>query len=297
MKQKIGIQISQLVNTDSPAAVFEEVKYNFIQFYAFKEFEAVRKAFIDFNLLFEGKYPGYKACNTKYHDKIHTTDALLAISRLIDGYNLQNKHKLPVQKVKVALVATIFHDTGYIQKKTDNAGTGAKYTLNHVERSIEFIEKYFKLNGFSKKDFIEAMNLVHCTGLSINLKEIKFQDKAEEVLGYMLGTADILGQMASRTYLERLLYLYKEFKEGHVQGYNSELDLLKKTLVFYENTKIRLSKVLKGVCKYAVPHFQARYKANKDLYMEAVARQIYYLKEIVAYESVSIKDKLRRQVF
>ena len=141
------------------------------------------------------------------------------------------------------------------------------------------------------------MNLVHCTGLSINLKEIKFQDKQEEILGYMLGTADILGQMASRTYLERLLFLYKEFKEGHVQGYNSELDLLKKTLVFYENTKTRLHKALKGVYKYAVPHFQARYKAKKDLYMEAVARQIYYLKEIVAYESVSIKDKLRRQVF
>jgi len=39
-------------------------------------------------------------------------------------------------------------------------GTGAKYTLKHVERSIEFIDKYFKMNGFLKRDFITAMNIV-----------------------------------------------------------------------------------------------------------------------------------------
>lgn len=296
MKKKIGVQIAQLVNTDSPEAVFEEVKYNFIQSYPITEFEPVRKAFADFNLLFEGKYPGYKACNTKYHDKIHTTDALLAISRLIDGYNLSVK-KMPVQKAKVALIATIFHDTGYIQKKTDKEGTGAKYTLKHVDRSIEFIERYFKEHKFSKYDFISAMNMVHCTGLNLNLKEVKFQDKYEEILGYMLGSSDVLGQMASRTYLERLLYLYKEFKEGHVKGYASEVDLLKKTLLFYESIKTRLRKVLKSVNKYAIPHFEARYKVKKDLYAEAIARQIFYLKEILAYESVSLRDKLRRQVY
>ncbi|MFH1368005.1 MAG: hypothetical protein ABII64_02635 [Elusimicrobiota bacterium] len=296
MKKKMGIQIAHLVNTDSTTAVFEEVKYNFIQFYTFRDFEPVRKAFYDFNLLFEGKFPGYRACNTKYHDKIHTTDALLAISRLIDGYNLTNRNKFTTQKVKVALIATIFHDTGYIQKITDREGTGAKYTLNHVERSIEFIQRYFKSHGFTRKDFITAMNMVHCTGLSVNLKELKFQDKTEEILGYMLGTADILGQMASRTYLERLLYLYREFKEGHVQGYKSEIDLLKKTIVFYESTKIRLKKTLKDVHKFTLPHFKARYKISQDLYTEAISRQIYYLKEILAYENVSLKDKLRRQV-
>ena len=296
MKKYSGLQISQLVDTDNTAAVFEEVKRNFIQFYPIQEFEQVRKAFKDFNHLFEGKYPGYRACNTKYHDKIHTTDALLSISRLIDGYNISSKPKLPLKKVKIALIATIFHDTGYIQKKTDKEGTGAKYTLKHVERSIEFIEKYFKSIGYSKKDFIAAQNIVECTGLSAKLCSIKFQDNAEKILGCMLGSADVLGQMGSRTYLERLLYLYREFKEGHVKGYSSEMDLLKKTLAFYETVKTRLKQTLESVNRYSKPHFSRRYGINQDLYNEAISRQIFYLREIFAYESVSLKDKLRRTI-
>lgn len=297
MKKYDGLQIAQLVNTDNPDAVFEEVKNNFIHSYPISAFAPVRKAFTDFNLLFEGRYPGYRACNTKYHDKIHTADALLAISRLIDGYNVSSPQKMPLRKVQTALIATILHDTGYIQKKTDKEGTGAKYTLKHVERSIEFIDKYFRKIGLTRKDFIAADNMVKCTGLSVKMDEIRFQDRDEKVLGCMLGSADVLGQMASRTYLERLLYLYKEFKEGHVKGYTSEIDLLKKTLAFYESIKARLRKTLGGVNRYARHHFRKRYGINQDLYNEAILRQIFYLKEILAYESVSLKDKLRRRIF
>jgi len=96
------------------AAVLEEVKYNFIYHYSITDFYDVRMTFKDFNDLYDGKYPGYRRCNTKFHDKIHSTDALLAMSRLIDGYNIKNP-KFPVNKVRIALIATILHDTGYIQ--------------------------------------------------------------------------------------------------------------------------------------------------------------------------------------
>lgn len=40
--------------------------------------------------------------------------------------------------------------------------------------------------------------------------------------------------MADRAYLAKLIYLYHEFREGGVAGYESELDLLKKTPTFTE---------------------------------------------------------------
>ncbi|MCB4790301.1 MAG: hypothetical protein LHV68_00260 [Elusimicrobia bacterium] len=289
------VQFAQLLDMNSTTAVFEEVKYNFIHYYPIREFLEVRAAFKCFNDLYDGNYPGYGKCKTKYHDKIHTTDALLSISRLIDGYNLENRTKLQLSRVKTALIASIFHDTGYIQKISDKTGTGAKYTLSHVERSIEFLGKYYKIVKFSRQDYLSAKNMISCTGLMTNLATILFKDKSERLLGYMLGTSDLLGQMASRTYLERLTHLYKEFKEGHVKGYSSEFDLLKKTLKFYDTIKIRLEKDFENVDRYAQTHFKYRYGIDKNLYHIAILRQLHHLKNIIKSGEGSYRAFLKRQ--
>ena len=296
MKKNYDFQLSLLSDMRTPAAVFEEVKCNFIFHYPISAFDDVRSTFADFNRLFEGKYPGYRACNTKFHDKVHTTDALLAISRLIDGYNFKHG-KLPVELVKTALIATILHDTGYIQQKSDKKGTGAKYTLSHVARSIDFIKKYFKTRGFPRRLALIAGRMVNCTGLSLDFGKARFGSMPERELGFMLGTADLLGQMASRTYLERLIYLYGEFREGNVKGFPSELVLLKKTMKFYDETKKRLKYTLGGVDRYMSCHFRERYGIKDDLYMRAINRQITYLKEILKYEQKSLQKKLRRKIW
>lgn len=295
MKKGRDLQLSKLVDMRTPAAVFEEVKYNFIFHYPLAAFEDVRAAFVNFNRLFDGAYPGYRACNTKFHDKVHTTDALLAVSRLIDGYNIKSG-KLPVELVKTALIATLFHDTGYIQRTSDRKGTGAKYTLNHVARSIEFIGKYFKEQGLPRRLALSAGRMVSCTGLSAEFAQLKFASKPERTLGFMLGSADLLGQMASRTYLERLIYLYGEFREGNVQGYPTEIALLEKTMEFYEGTKKRLKDTLGGVDGYMIHHFRKRYGIGEDLYRKAIERQIAYLKEILVYEQRPFKGSLRRKI-
>lgn len=293
---KKDIQISQLVDATQPYAVLEEVKNNFVYFYPVEEFFIIRNTFHDFIDLMEGRYPGYQQCNTKFHDIQHTTDALLAISRLIDGYNIKHgkKGQLPVKKVKLALIATLFHDSGYIQTLEDVEGSGAKYTLTHVERSIEFLEKYLPRKGFSKQDVVSASNMVLCTGMSKDISKIKFTDKEERILGLMLGTADYLGQMSSRTYLEKLVFLYYEFVEGGVTGYSSEYDLLKKTLTFYQTVKDELNGVYDKMYKYAEYHFKKRYRIDKNLYLVAIERAIKYLETITSPEEIPLK--LRRKV-
>jgi len=293
--KKPSIQLSILVNNHSPEAVLEEVKYNFIQFYPVTNFISVRNVFRDFNDLFDGRYPGYRACNTLYHDKLHSTDTLLAMSRLIDGYNIRKITKLPVHQVTIALIATLLHDTGFIQTEDDLEGTGAKYTAEHIKRSIQFMRNYFIKIGRKKADFDSASNMVHCTGLNVNLTDIDFSCEAERTLGFMLGSADLLGQMSSRNYLEKLLLLYYEFKEGNIPGYDSEFNLLEKSMDFWAATSKRLEKDLNGFYHYAQTHFSKRYNIDANLYAEAIQRQIDYLQSILRKEPEKYRSYLRRK--
>lgn len=288
--------MTEIVDTTSPDAVFKEIESLFIRFYPDEEFSLIKTVFRNFLKLFRGNYPGYRACNTKYHDIGHTTDALLAFSRLIDGHNLSKK-KLAAGKVKIGFISTTLHDSGYIQKEGDTTGTGAKYTASHVERSIDFIGEYLKKEGLYEECFLSAKSMVECTGLGVDISEISFPDSEDRILGIILGTADLIGQIASRDYLEKLIYLYHEFREGDVQGYESEFDLLKKSVDFYYNTALRrLDNSLDGTYKLARIHFLQRYNIDKNLYLESMERNLKYLKIVTKLSASKFRKKLRRKV-
>ncbi|MDO8805148.1 MAG: hypothetical protein Q7R35_12010 [Elusimicrobiota bacterium] len=288
-----AVQFSQLVDMFSPAAVLEEVKNIFINSYPVGRFETFRKVFADFMRLYDGKYPGFHACNTHYHDKMHSTDALLAMARLIDGHNSAHK-KIPVRLAKLGLIAAIFHDAGFIKSVHDLKGTGAKYTLTHVDRSIHFVKVYFRKNGFTAKEARAVANMILCTEMSLPVEKIRFSGPGERKVGLMLGAADLLGQMASRCYLERLLVLYREFREAHIKGYSSELELLHKTLGFSKYIDNRLAVTLEGVDKNVRVHFRKRYRINKDFYRESMEKQLAYLKDTVLTNPDKYRAYLRR---
>ena len=170
------------------------------------DFSWINNVFEDVLLLFNGKYPGYRKCVTEYHDLKHTTDALLAAVRLMHGAVLTG-NTLGEKNMTLGIISALLHDSGYIQDKDDHSGTGAKYTLTHIERSIAFMDKYFRTHHFSRNDFSRCSDSLHCTGLQTELAEIRFQSKEIELLGKIMGAADLLGQMADRTYLEKLPFL------------------------------------------------------------------------------------------
>ena len=135
--------LSNLVDLDNPEKVFDEVKFIISMEIPDFDFQQLTQIFYDIVKLFQGKFPGYQSCNTNYHDLRHTTDTLLATSRLIHGYLLKN-NRLSNRNISLCLISVLMHDAGYIQNINDTFGTGAKYTLEHISRSILFIEKYFK---------------------------------------------------------------------------------------------------------------------------------------------------------
>jgi hypothetical protein len=112
--------------------------------------------------------------------------------------------------------------------------------------------------------------------------------------GAILATGDLLGQMSDRAYLEKLLFLYYEFKEAGIEGFNTTFDILRKTLSFYEITKEKLDSDFFSVYDDLVYHFKERYNIPENLYMVAIDNQIKYLVDIIEDESTNFRNKLKR---
>jgi hypothetical protein len=278
--QKPG-NYSDPIPGDDPHAVFREVCRLVAATTAQPDLTLLSRVFADVVRLFRGHYPGYQKCKTRYHNLKHTTDCLLAMARLLHGASL-NGLALTDRDVVLGLTAALFHDTGYIQGEDDLQGTGAKYTLVHVGRSVAFMEKYFRQAGFSASDLDYCRCCVHCTGLEMRIKDLWFESACHQEVGWMLGTADLLGQMADHAYLTKLPFLYREFKEARVPGFESELDLLRKTPVFWDFTLFRLASELGNVDRYMLDHFREWYGIDRDLNRESIEGNIAYLKFVLA---------------
>ena len=257
------------------------------------DFGPFHKVFKDVLHLFGGEFPGYRKCNTQFHDLKHTSDCLLAMARLIHGAFISGI-EIRDEDASLGLIASLLHDTGYIQEKDDSTGTGAKHTLVHVKRSIRFAQCYFSADGYSSEDFHHCRNYLECTGLDVHVGELQFDLPERELLGKMLGAADLLGQMANRTYLEKLPFLFREFKEGCVPGFDCEFDLVSKTPDFWEFTKKRMATELGNVDAYMRPHFRVRWGVDRDLYREAIENNISYLKRVVREYHGNYRKHLRR---
>lgn len=296
MKDKEKIILADLIDLRNPKDVYSGVKKIFFCHYPKNLFNEIEKCYKQTKTLFDGKYSNYNACNTKYHNFIHTLDIFLATARLLDGYNLK-ENKLPERLAINLLKASLLHDSGYIQEKWDKEGTGAKHAQNHIGRSIAFIVKNRVNFSVSKEDVDTISKMIRCTEVKDNISKIPFSSEEERMTGMILGSADILGQMSDREYLERLLFLYNEMKEAGVHGYTTEFDIIKSTLKLYKVIKKRLNDSFKKVYGYAEDHFRIRFNIDKNLYIEAIEKNIEYIEKIINDSSTNFRHKLKRGNF
>lgn len=256
--------------------------------FAFQEVEAV---YHDVHGLFLGKYPGYRECNTGYHDFSHTETCLLKMAKLVDGAVLGGE-SLSERGAALGLISAILHDTGYIQTVDDVSGTGGKYTLVHIDRSIQFMRAYLGGKGYPPEELQFCRNCLKCTGLQVRIADIPFLSPENELLGKMLGTADLLGQMADPHYLEKLPELYREFREAGIQDYEGELDFLQKTPQFWAFTQRRLVTELGNVVRFLRTHYQVRWGIDRDLDQEAIQRHMDYLHYVLQHHPTDYHQHL-----
>lgn len=288
-------EIHQLLTTENPDQIWAKAIDIIRCINPAFDFTVSRNAFIDILSLFKGEYPGYSAIKTPYHNLNHTLDVFLCSVRLMHGVHLAVS-PLADHEINWIMMATLMHDIGYAQRiEEGNSGTGAQHTLTHVGRGIKFMEHYLPEHELPAEYSGPLEFLMNSTNPAIDFTTIVFPDERTKMLSQIVGSADIVGQMADRTYLEKLLFLYLEFKEAHFGNYASLHDLLRQTKDFYEATKEKkLDGTFGGVYKYLTVHFKQYMGLNRNLYLESIEKNIAYLSKVITMDENEYLMMLKR---
>ena len=286
-------QLSDLIAPGDHQAVIDEVTYLQGVHAPPGDVAVVRRAFEITADLFAGRWPGYQACNTEYHNFQHTTDVFLAMARMVHGAEVDGIRFAP-RLVVTAFVAALLHDVGYIQTADDTFGTGARHTAEHVDRGIAFMGRHGESFQLSAVEIECSQLMILSTDLGPGPGALEFEDPQAHMLARMLSASDLMAQMADRTYLEKLLFLYREFSEAGIGGFQSERDLLEKTVSFYQNIEARLRTTLDGMDHFLGLHFAARWNIPSDLYRVGIDNQKQYLKMILSRPETNHRQFLKR---
>jgi hypothetical protein len=235
---------------------------------------------------FTGNYGDYQAVDARYHDFEHTLQGTLCMARLLHGRHLAKAHPQLTQRMfQLGVVAILMHDTGYLKKRDDTEGTGAKYTVTHVDRSAEFAKVLLTEKKFSQQEIQAVQNMIHCTGVDAVLSVIPFQSDLEKTVGHALGTADLLGQMAAEDYVDKLPVLYGEFAEAtrfargkphFISMFSSANDLMQKTPAFWEKyVQLKLSRDFDGLYRF----LNSPYPDGPNYYLQRIEANMARLRE------------------
>ena len=283
--------VTNRINVESVDEVRDAVLKVYAARYPGEDLAPLRRAFEDMKALFEGRYPGYLACDTLYHDLRHTLDMTLATARLIDGHDrvCAPADRLGPRRAMFGVMVALLHDSGYIRRASEaNVENGAVFTKVHVSRSAEFLRGYLPTIGLAQ-EANTAAQLTHFTGYELDLDLIGLKDAKDHLLGCIIGTSDLISQMADRRYIEKCRdFLYREFVWGgiarearpdgrEVVRFASPTDLVIKTPGFYQYlARPRIEKRLGGVDRFAEAHLD-----GPNLYQQEIARNMEYLRETI----------------
>ena len=286
--------VTNTVRVSSTADVRDAVQQLFQQVFPEAAFDALWIAFHDFERLFNGTYGDYVGCDTVYHDRQHSLDITLAMARLLAGYELssESEDRLGSERAVLGIIAALFHDAGYIRRQDEARWqNGAQFTRWHVSRSADFLRDYLPTLQLGDMSAL-ATQLVHFTGYELDLDEIELDEPRDTTVGHLLGTADLLAQMADRCYLEKCRdRLYAEFVISGVAfgevmqaqapvTYASGIDLLRQTPDFWSQAvSARLNRKFNRVYRYVEVLFDGR-----NPYLEFINGNLSYLNDVIQHD-------------
>jgi hypothetical protein len=287
--RRSDFDVTDTVQGSSPAAVRAAVLQLYSDTWPGSPTLALETALADFERLFTGRMPGYLGVDTVYHDLQHSQDVVLAMTRLLAGYERSHPDgpRIGAERALVAIITALFHDAGYIRESSESAvANGAVFTRNHVTRSARYLSRYLPDTGLAQWVPI-ATRIVHFTGYEVPLDLLRVDDPRDRLVGQLLGTADMLAQMADRCYLEKCRdRLYAEFVLGGVAVhaanggpkvlYGSGLDLLRQTPQFIATT---IEKRLGRAFEHAYRHVEPLYGGDNP-YLNAIRQNVDFLRSL-----------------
>lgn len=272
------------VDTKNATAVADFVEAKFRAMYPGASLAWLKTIFRDIADLFTGRNPDYAPNDVLYHDLEHTLQATVCLTLLLEGRHMAGvEPRVDARQFELALSSVLLHDAGYLKLRSDNVGTGAKYTFCHVLRSCAFAASYLPTLGASDHEVEAVLGAINCTGPTKEISRLHFREPVERVIGCALATADYLGQMAAADYPDELEILFNEFQESddfiHLPAtrrtFKSAADLKQRTPMFWQ--KFVLRKLESDF--QAMYRFLARpYPQGANPYLEAVERNIAEIK-------------------
>jgi hypothetical protein len=295
--RRSDFDVTNSVQVSSPEAVLRAVEALYRSTWPDVPMEPLRHSFSHFERLFAGEVPGFHGVDTVYHDRQHTLDITLALARLLVGYERQalEAERLGAERAVAGLITGLFHDVGYLRRADDqDSRNGAEFTRIHVSRGARFLEEFLPEAGLAAWVPV-AREIIHFTGYELPFAQIEARvpDPRDIVVGHLLGTADMIAQMADRCYLEKCRdRLYAEFVLGGVAlpiaanggrqvKYASGLDLLRQTPDFVAEVR---QKRLDGEFRSAYRYLEILY-GGRNPYLEAIDRNVDYLRQVLRSEN------------
>jgi len=294
--RRSDFDVTNTVQVSSPRAVLAAVESLFRPTWPDVRLEPLSQAFTHFERLFAGEVQGFHGVDTVYHDRQHTLDITLALARLLVGYERQAEGatRLGATRATVGVLTGLFHDVGYLRRADDHdSRNGAEFTRTHVSRGARFLAEYLPELGLAEWVPVST-EIIHFTGYEVPFARIaeRVPDPRDITVGHLLGTADMIAQIADRCYLEKCRdRLYAEFVLGGVAlpfsdgnpqvKYASGLDLLRQTPDFIADVR---AKRLDGDFARAYRHLEILY-GGRNPYIEAIDRNVEYLRQILRSEN------------
>ncbi len=291
--------VTNSIKTTDPQAVATEIRHLYLDLYRKSGAAGLQRPFRDFTEMYYGEHPAYRACDTGYHDIQHVLDVTLAMARLLHSYERTGKLALGEKLFRLGVLLALYHDCGYIRHRKDTLHhNGAEYTQTHVTRGAQFLRGYLPRIGMTELAPV-APRILHFTGYEVPISKIRLPHPIFRAIGNLLGSADILAQMADRCYLEKCYdRLFPEFVLGGIARqytndgrqevvFASAADLIAKTPYFFESAARRLHVDLDCAYRYAEGHF-----GGHNYYVEEVEKNVRYARAIASKGDIS---RLRRR--
>ncbi|MFT5700246.1 MAG: hypothetical protein ACI8ZB_003118 [Desulforhopalus sp.] len=243
--------------------------------------ELLKEVHRDLNTFFRGTHPDFQENTMPYHNLRHSILVVLASARLFHGLYC-NHVRISAATLFKGLLAAYFHDSGMLLLENDPATSGTEYIADHESRSIAFLTKYAKEKRFGTNIISDCATIINYTKLESDPALFAFHTHEIQIAGQVVGSADILAQMADRYYLECLPLLFIEQQAGGINKHNSALALMEHTANFYHNIVLRrLITTFSNTSNALRAHFRERHTINRNLYIDNIDKNIIYLREII----------------
>lgn len=243
---------------------------------------------------FRGDYPGLLRCDTHYHDLRHALDAGLAMARLIDGHGIDTSADAPehidAEHALLGVLLALFHDIGLLRHPDESHMQGAQLTPVHEARGVTFMQAYLSKTPLAH--LADKADLIMVTRLVWHIPPD--MPPLERAIACLLGTADIISQLADRYYLEKCRdFLFVELSAIGMAGspdlpFPDPESLLRNTPAFCTALlSTRIKKEYNEADRYMRIHFN-----GVCPYEASINRNFRYLSEILAESDLS---RLNRQ--